>query len=155
MVWWSLFLLLLTTSASTCLQHSHNHVQVLISGPVYWFPFWLVKCLEIPRWDETPLAADVIKNVELLRLAASPDAEKKESAVAWRTSSTHVQGSAKRQSLGLENFVTALTYHFCLALPVEFTQPWDHLLAEPCISTMKSFQNSNWNFTWPRSNILK
>ena len=27
MVWWSLFLLVLTTSASTCLQHSRNHVQ--------------------------------------------------------------------------------------------------------------------------------
>ena len=26
-VWWSLFLLLLTTSASTCLQHSRNHVR--------------------------------------------------------------------------------------------------------------------------------
>ena len=30
-VWWSLLLLLLTTCASTCLQHSHNHA---ISGPV-------------------------------------------------------------------------------------------------------------------------
>ena len=26
-VWWSLFLLFLITSASTCLQHSRNHVQ--------------------------------------------------------------------------------------------------------------------------------
>ena len=30
------------------------------------------------------------------------------------------------------NFVTALAYHFCLALPATFTQPGDHLLAEPC-----------------------
>ena len=30
------------------------------------------------------------------------------------------------------NFVTALAYHFCLALPVAFTQPGDHLLGEPC-----------------------
>ena len=30
------------------------------------------------------------------------------------------------------NFVTALAYHFCLALPAVFTQPADHLLAKPC-----------------------
>ena len=41
-------------------------------------------------------------------------------------------GSAKRRSPGLVNFVTALAYHFCLALPAAFTQPGDHLLAEPC-----------------------
>ena len=33
---------------------------------------------------------------------------------------------------GLVNFVPALAYHICLALPAEFTQPGDHLLAEPC-----------------------
>ena len=30
------------------------------------------------------------------------------------------------------NFVTALAYHFCLALPAAFTQPGNYLLAEPC-----------------------
>ena len=30
------------------------------------------------------------------------------------------------------NFVTALAYHFCLALPAALTQPGDHLLAKPC-----------------------
>ena len=30
------------------------------------------------------------------------------------------------------NFVTALAYHFCLALPTAFTQPGAHLSAEPC-----------------------
>ena len=30
-------------------------------------------------------------------------------------------------------FVTALAYHFCLTLPATFTQPGDHLTAEPCI----------------------
>ena len=30
-------------------------------------------------------------------------------------------------------FITALAYHFCLALLAAFTQPRDHLLAEPCI----------------------
>ena len=44
-----------------------------------------------------------------------------------------VQGSAKRQSPGLVNFVTALAYHFCLALPAAFTQPGDHLLDDPCV----------------------
>ena len=32
------------------------------------------------------------------------------------------------------NFVPAVGYHFCLALPAVFTQPGDRLLAEPCIS---------------------
>ena len=31
------------------------------------------------------------------------------------------------------NFVAALAYHFCLALPAAFTQPGYHLLAVPCI----------------------
>ena len=30
------------------------------------------------------------------------------------------------------NFISALAYHFCLALPAASTQPGDHLLAEPC-----------------------
>ena len=30
-------------------------------------------------------------------------------------------------------FVTALTYHFCLALPAAFTPPGDPLLDEPCM----------------------
>ena len=41
-------------------------------------------------------------------------------------------GLAKRQSPGLMNFVTALPYHFCLALPKAFTQPGDYLLDKPC-----------------------
>ena len=32
---------------------------------------------------------------------------------------------------GLVNFVTAVSYHFCLSLPAAFTQPGDHLLADP------------------------
>ena len=43
-----------------------------------------------------------------------------------------LQSSAKRRSPGLVNFVTAPAYHSCLALPAAFTQPGDHLLAEPC-----------------------
>ena len=41
-------------------------------------------------------------------------------------------GSAQRWSPGLVNFDAALAYHFCLALPAAFSQPRDHLLAEPC-----------------------
>ena len=43
-----------------------------------------------------------------------------------------LQGSAKRQSQGLVNFVGAVACHFCLALPVAFTQPRARLLAVPC-----------------------
>ena len=43
-----------------------------------------------------------------------------------------IQGSAKRRGTGLVNFVPAVAYHFCLALPTEFTQPWARLLADPC-----------------------
>ena len=34
MVWWNLFLLLLITSATTCLKHSHNHRQRLFLSSV-------------------------------------------------------------------------------------------------------------------------
>ena len=43
-----------------------------------------------------------------------------------------VQDSAKGRSPSLMNLVTALAYHFCLALAAAFTQPGYHLLAEPC-----------------------
>ena len=45
-----------------------------------------------------------------------------------------LQGSAKRWTPGLVNFVPAVAYHFCLALPAAFTQPGAHMLTEPCIS---------------------
>ena len=43
-----------------------------------------------------------------------------------------VQEWPKRWVPGLVNFVPAVACHFCLALPAEFTQPGDHLVAEPC-----------------------
>ena len=50
-------------------------------------------------------------------------------------SSSHVvQGSAKRRTPDLVNFVPAVAYHICLALSAAFTQPGNHLLAEPCVS---------------------
>ena len=45
-----------------------------------------------------------------------------------------VQGSAKRHAPCLVEFIPAVAYHFCLALPTAFTQPGAHLLAGPCIS---------------------
>ena len=42
----------------------------------------------------------------------------------------NVQDLAKRWSPSLVSF--AVAHHFCLALPAAFTQPGDHLLAEPC-----------------------
>ena len=41
-----------------------------------------------------------------------------------------IQRSAIRRSPGSVNFVTALAYHFCLALSAAFAQPGDHLLVE-------------------------
>ena len=38
-----------------------------------------------------------------------------------------LQGSAKRRSPGLVNFVPTVVNHFCLALPAAFTQPGVHL----------------------------
>ena len=43
----------------------------------------------------------------------------------------------KGRSPGLVNFVPALAYHFCLAMPAAFTQPGDHILAEPCSNHQK------------------
>ena len=47
-----------------------------------------------------------------------------------------VKGLAKRRAPGLVNFVPAVAYPFCLALPAAFTQPGDRLLAD--ISCVKS-----------------
>ena len=49
-----------------------------------------------------------------------------------------LQGSAKRWALGFVNFVPAVAYHFCLALPAAFSQPGDRLLADPCIDGSQS-----------------
>ena len=53
-----------------------------------------------------------------------------------------IQGSAKRRSPGLVNFVTALAYYICLALPAAYTQPADRLLAEPCRKSGENFNNA-------------
>ena len=44
-----------------------------------------------------------------------------------------LQRSAKVNAPGLVNFIPAVAYHICLNLPAAFTQPVDHLLAEPSI----------------------
>ena len=43
-----------------------------------------------------------------------------------------MQGWAKCRAPSLVNLVPTVAYHFCLALPAAFTQPWARLLAEPC-----------------------
>ena len=43
------------------------------------------------------------------------------------------EGSAKRRSPGLVNFVAAIAYHSCLAFSAAFTQPRYYLLAEACM----------------------
>ena len=48
---------------------------------------------------------------------------------------SYLQGSAKRCSPGLVNFVTALACHLCRTLLTAFTQPEDYLIAEPCTCT--------------------
>ena len=42
------------------------------------------------------------------------------------------------------NFLLAVAYHICLALPAAFTtQPGDHLLAEPCTSYVVTQYSGN------------
>ena len=43
-----------------------------------------------------------------------------------------LQALAIRWCPGLVNFVTAVAYHFCMALLAGFMQPGDHLLSDPC-----------------------
>ena len=42
-----------------------------------------------------------------------------------------------RWSPCLVNFVPAVAYHICLAMPAAFTQPKNHLLAEPCAISLR------------------
>ena len=56
------------------------------------------------------------------------------------------------------NFVTALAYHFCLALLAAFTQSWDHLLAKPSSIWNRNSQlwgtNSTWWELWKQMAVL-
>ena len=53
-----------------------------------------------------------------------------------------IQGSAKRLRPGLVNFVTAVAYHLCLALPAGFTQPGRSLFADPCTEPKKMIRKT-------------
>ena len=55
---------------------------------------------------------------------------------------TKVQGSAKRLRPGLVNFVTAVAYHFCLAMPAAFKQPGASTLAGLCITKRRGRERS-------------
>ena len=53
----------------------------------------------------------------------------------WSNSVKHVfTGLGKKRAPGLVNFVHAVAYHLCLALPLAITQPGARLKAELCIS---------------------
>ena len=60
-----------------------------------------------------------------------------------------VQDPAKRRDQLLVNFVPAVAYHFCLALPAAFKQPGDHLLAEPCAYDVSDFCIPAFHATYP------
>ena len=48
------------------------------------------------------------------------------------------------------DFVPAVAYHFCLALPAVFTQPEDHLLAKPCRETLEGEEGKSARVTFLR-----
>ena len=59
-----------------------------------------------------------------------------------------IQGSAKRLRPGLVNFLTAVAYHFYLALPAGFTKPGWSLLADPCTGNgLMDFHNIHLSHT--------
>ena len=51
--------------------------------------------------------------------------------VSWERSPVRGCLTVQSSAPGLVNFVIALAFHFCMALPVAFTQPGAHLLAKP------------------------
>ena len=57
-----------------------------------------------------------------------------------------LQRLAEVSAPGFVNFITAVAYHFCLNLPVAFTQPGPHLLAESCISPMHCLYKTHFGF---------
>ena len=61
------------------------------------------------------------------------------------------------------NFVSAVAYHFCLAVPAAFAQPGDHLLADLCMLSSFAFvfvaihafeSIEEWNAEWIEGHIL-
>ena len=61
---------------------------------------------------------------------------------------------AKRRSPGLMNLVAPVSYHFCLALPATFTQPGDHLLAEPRKWVLPSWDSKGHSLHSPKALIV-
>ena len=54
--------------------------------------------------------------------------------------SVQYRARQKKRFPGCEDFVLAVAYHFCLALPEKFSQPGKHSLARPC--TYRVFSKS-------------
>ena len=61
-------------------------------------------------------------------------------SIAWPIG---MQGSIIRPFPGLVNFFPAVAYHFCLNLPAAFSQPWNSLIVEPCISHSNLYEKSS------------
>ena len=81
------------------------------------------------RWiDATRMSVAMTGHSRRLPRQAEPE----QKAEHFLTIALILQGSAKRRFPGCENFVPALAYHFCLALPAEFSQPGKRLFAGPC-----------------------
>ena len=72
-----------------------------------------------------------IQSTHNITLCATLDDLREEAHLYGLNPNLNIQGSAKRRSPGLVNFVTAVAYIFCLALPSAFTQPENHLLTGP------------------------
>ena len=75
------------------------------------------------------------QNVHLWRPYFSWELERQNfpSPTVWGATQVYiVQCPAKEWFPGCENFVLAVAYHFCLALPEKFSQPGDHSFAGPC-----------------------
>ena len=53
-------------------------------------------------------------------------------SIASRCNGSVHTGPGKKRFPGCENFVLAVAYHFCLALPEHFSQPGNHSFAGPC-----------------------
>ena len=74
-------------------------------------------------------------------------------AAEWMTKVLHgavteCTGPGKKWFPGCENFVLSVAYHFCLALPEEFSQPGNHSFAGPCSVASNEFsvRPYSWHF---------
>ena len=89
-----------------------------------------------PHWEERVIAEALF----LISLFSSLNV----SCFLPITDLHEVEGSAKRRSPGLVNFVSALSSRFCLTLPAAFMEPGVCLIAEPCTRERGVWPKSRW-----------